>query len=81
MITVNVECYGVLRELCGAQIELHLPQGADIENLLQQLTEQFPDMAPHLPGLACAQGDQLVPRNHVLKDADRVALLPPVSGG
>lgn len=81
MIKISVECYGVLRELCGAQITLPLPAGGTVEDLLQKLGDEFPATWVHLPGLACAQGDALVSRHFELKDEDRVALLPPVSGG
>lgn len=80
-MNISVECYGVLRELCGAQLDVSLPSGSKVEDLLRELAMQFPATFDHLPGLACAQGDELVPRNFELKDADRVALLPPVSGG
>lgn len=79
---ITVECHGLLREICGAELALEIPQDdATVAAALQLLAAQHPALNPHLPRVACARGDTLVARDAPLAQGDRLALIPPVSGG
>lgn len=79
---ITVECHGLLREICGAELALEIPQDdATVAAALQALAAQHPALNPHLPRVACARGDTLVARDAPLAEGDRLALIPPVSGG
>lgn len=79
---INVQFYGVLQEISGAkEISTPLAEPTPLTDVLQLLQTQFPDLARHLPRLACAVDDQIVPRSHILHPGATLALLPPVSGG
>lgn len=80
---IKIEFYGVLEQVAGAR-ELELTPATEpttLEALLVQLTERLPELERHLPRLACAVGDEIVPRDRSVGAGATVALLPPVSGG
>ena len=65
----------------GSQIEIDLPDGADLEKLREILTGDYPGLAPIWDRLAVAIDGDLVGCAALLHDGAEVALLPPVSGG
>jgi len=82
-VEIRVEFYGVLQEVVGTAAAAW-PLATDdctVSQLLDELRERFPGLAAHMPRLAFAVGDQIVPRGHPLRSGDTLALLPPVSGG
>ncbi|MEX0450234.1 MoaD/ThiS family protein [Spiribacter sp. 218] len=79
---MQVELYGVLREAAGSdRVETPLTQPVPIEQVLQALVETYPDLAPHLPRVACAVGDTMRSRQATIAPDETLVLLPPVSGG
>jgi molybdopterin synthase sulfur carrier subunit len=81
-LDIIVDCYGVTERLAGGPEHVIAVQpGARIHDLLAALTRRWPELGPVLPACACAVGDAVVPRTHVLSAGERLALLPPVSGG
>lgn len=79
---VTVEFYGVLRQLTGeTERALELTSGASVVELYAALGQRYPDLRARLAATACAAGDTLVPRHTVLSEGQRLALIPPVSGG
>ena len=79
---IFIDCYGVTERLAGGPAHtLTLRPGAVIGDALDVLTARWPDLARVLPGCACAVGDAVVPRTRALRPGERLALLPPVSGG
>lgn len=79
---VIVDCYGVTERLAGGpEHVVRLVPGARIHDLLDALARRWPELGPILSGCACAVGDAIVPRTHALAAGERLALLPPVSGG
>lgn len=82
MTTVHIRLYAGLRDMIGArEIDMELPPGATIAALRDRLGEQYPVVQSFLPVLVCAVDEEYVPSEHVLRDGDHVALIPPVSGG
>lgn len=74
--------FAAYREAVGAsQIELPLADGADAAALWTALVRQYPAlrMLPAPGGYAI--NDEYVAGNRPLREADEVALIPPVSGG
>ena len=78
---IGVRFWGVARRLAGGDSrEVNLPEGADIEALLDALDADS-GFSAELERCAFAIGTQLVAKSQVLNDGDEVAVLPPVSGG
>ena len=82
MITVHVRLFAGLHQLVGERdLEMTLPDGATIEQLRDKLGDLYPAVQAFLPTLVCAVDEEYVPPEHLLRDGDHVALIPPVSGG
>ncbi len=82
MITVRVRLFAGLHQLIGErEIEMILPDGATVAVLQDTLGAQHPVVEALLPTLVCAIDEEYVESSQVLSDGDRVALIPPVSGG
>jgi len=81
-MNIFVDCYGVTERLAGGSRHvLQLSTGAAIADALEVLAARWPDLTNVLPRCACAVGDAIVPRTRRLAPGERLALLPPVSGG
>jgi molybdopterin synthase sulfur carrier subunit len=83
MSTLKIQCYGVLEQACGA-FERELGVAGfplRVQDALTQFAEANPAARKYLPNVACAVGDEIVPRSHALQEDDTLVLLPPVSGG
>ena len=82
MTTVSIRLYAGLQGLIGARdISMELPSGATIGALRERLGELYPAVRAFLPTLVCAVAEEYVAPEHVLREGDHVALIPPVSGG
>ncbi|MEK7693058.1 MAG: molybdopterin converting factor subunit 1, partial [Chloroflexota bacterium] len=82
MTTVSVRLFAGLHQLIGERVlELRLPDGATVGQLRDALGAQYPVVQALLPTLVCAVDEDYVTPDHVLRDGDHVALIPPVSGG
>ncbi|MEO7051791.1 MAG: MoaD/ThiS family protein [Rhodanobacter sp.] len=81
---VNVEYYGILREVCGRHAdEVKFDQRSEVTvaEVLSHLVARYPGLGPHRPYIACALDAELCADGSVLHDGATLALLPPVSGG
>ncbi|MDQ3808792.1 MAG: MoaD/ThiS family protein [Chloroflexota bacterium] len=77
---VRVRLFAGYREAAGtARLEVPLPGGARVSDLLAMLAAQIPALA-EAPGLV-AVNQSYVGRDFELRDGDEAALIPPVSGG
>ncbi|MGD8430537.1 MAG: MoaD/ThiS family protein [Ectothiorhodospiraceae bacterium] len=73
---------GVLSETAGAErMEVDLPGPMRVDEALQHLVQRVPALEQLLPRVACAIGDELIPRSELVEDHQALVLLPPVSGG
>jgi len=81
-IRITVECFGASQRWCGAEsLQLDLNESADAGQALAALAQRFPDFAARRASVALAMGDAVIPADRRLRDGDRLALIPPVSGG
>lgn len=84
MVRLNVEYYGILREVCGRhaeEIELDGSGEVTVARALSHLVAQYPGLGPHRRYMACALDAELSADDTVVHDGSTLALLPPVSGG
>jgi molybdopterin converting factor small subunit len=81
-VDITIECCGVTARLAGgAEHVLRVPPQARVADVLALLAVRWPELGRVLPACACAVGDTVVPRTRPLAAGERLALLPPVSGG
>ncbi|MGN8157648.1 molybdenum cofactor biosynthesis protein [Salinisphaera sp. SWV1] len=81
-IDVFLECHGALSEhMGGDMVELGLDAPHTIDHLLACARTRWPEAAGLLSRTACARDDALLPPETEVGAGDRIALIPPVSGG
>ena len=82
MPTVHIRLFAGLHDMIGKRdVTMQLPDGATIGQLRDRLGEEYPVVQPFLTTLVCAVDEEYVPSEHVLREGDAVALIPPISGG
>jgi molybdopterin synthase catalytic subunit len=81
-VRVAVRLFAVARQRAGqAQVSLDLPDGATVADLRAALAAAVPDLAPVLPGVRIALGDDFAADTTPLPPGVEAAVIPPVSGG
>jgi molybdopterin converting factor subunit 1 len=81
-IEINVKFFAGPREALGrTETDLTIPDGAEVQDLLDILTDRYPILAPYMATLSVAVNRAYVDRGTELRDGDEVACLPPVAGG
>jgi len=82
MPQVHVRLFAGLHAMVGKRdLVLDMPAGATIGQLRDRLGIEYPAVQAMLSTLVCAVDEEYVPTDHVLRDGDEVALIPPISGG
>lgn len=80
-ITIKIESFGAIERLLPANLSLTCLAQQSIAEVLQQVTDQFPESFSMLERCACAIGEDIVPRQTALVHDSTVVLLSPVAGG
>lgn len=79
---VQLRFFASLRErLKASAAERAVADGATVGDLWAALCAERPDLQPLGSSVSFAVNREYVERDHVLRDGDEVALIPPVSGG
>jgi len=78
---VKVLLFGIARDIAGgAQQDVELDTGANVDALKKKLTGMFPRFND-LKSLMIAVNNEYAHGSTVLSESDEVAIIPPVSGG
>lgn len=78
----QVEMFAAAREAVGSNfVEIELPDGSTSGDLRRVLAAQFPTLAAMIPYVSFAVDLAYVDDRTVLRRGDRLAAIPPVSGG
>ena len=80
-ITIKIESFGAIERLLPENLSLTCFAQQSIAEVLQQVTDQFPESFSMLECCACAMGEDIVPRQTALMQDSTVVLLSPVAGG
>ncbi len=79
---VRMQFYAQLRDLVGiSDLELELPDGATVRDLLEQLYVQRPVLRAYDKSILIGAGLEFVNRNYKLKKGEEISIMPPVQGG
>mmetsp|Transcript_35730 Transcript_35730/g.84660 ORF Transcript_35730/g.84660 Transcript_35730/m.84660 type:complete len:85 (-) Transcript_35730:444-698(-) len=84
MPSVKVLFFARARELVGASSDvLQVPEGSTSHNLHQNLLERYPELKEIERDFVLALNQEYIEpgAQHVLNEADEVAVIPPISGG
>jgi len=81
-VMITALLFGLAREVAGAQqVEVGLDDPATVESAFGELKRLHPRLAPMERSLLFAVNEEYADRSRVLANGDRLAILPPVSGG
>ena len=81
-MNARVKFYAQLRDLIGVhELQLELPQGATIRELLEKIYAQKPPLRAHDKSILIGAGLEFVNRSYKLKPGEEIAIMPPVQGG
>jgi len=78
-VTVRVLFFAHLRERCGRETALEVPDDASVADAIERLRERFPAVADS--SVRVALNRVYVDTAHLLHDNDELAFIPAVSGG
>lgn len=82
MNSYPVNMYSYFRELAGTdRIEISLPAGSTLGQLLDSLYESQPNLAAMRKSTLVAVNVDYQSRDYQLQPGDEIALFPPVQGG
>lgn len=81
-LTVNVRFSAALAQTAGTpRLQMSLPEGATVGDLLDQLAAAQPHLAGRIPHLVVAVGGSHTGRDEPLRDGQEVVLVMPAAGG
>jgi len=81
-MTIKVKLFAILRERAGAaEISQQIAEGSTVAQVWQALQNDYPKLAGPTFRLLYAVNQNYVSPDHVLRDGDELAIIPPVSGG
>lgn len=79
---VKVLYFQSVQKIAGLSEEaIDLEPGSSIEELLTLLAERYPELGPAQASLMLAVNEDHALRTTILNEGDRVAVMPPFSGG
>jgi len=79
---INIQFFSQLKEISGAgDMTLELVEGSTVADLLAQLYQRFPTLEKWDANLLIGVGVEFVPRDHLLRPNEEIAIMPPVQGG
>ena len=81
-MTIKVKLFAILRERAGAaEISKQMAEGSTVAQVWQTLQNDYPKLAGPTFRLLYAVNQNYVSPEHVLREGDELAIIPPVSGG
>lgn len=80
-IQIKIETYGAIERLLPKDLIFSCVENSMVLEILQQISDQYPDCASLLEKCACAIGEEIIPRRHRLTNHCTLVLLSPVAGG
>jgi molybdopterin converting factor subunit 1 len=81
-MVVNLLYFASFRDLAGRNEEsVELPDGTRVRDLWERVTRSLPRLSGYPAMPPAAVNHEYVDGDHVLRDGDEVAFLPPVAGG
>jgi molybdopterin converting factor subunit 1 len=81
-VRVTVRLFARLRDIAGAaEFGREVPAGSTIGTVWRGLIADFPELAGYERSISAAVNADYARMDHLVREGDEVAFLPPVSGG
>lgn len=79
---MQVQFFSQLKEIVGtSELNLDLPDGISVADLLARLYRDFPALAQWDRNLLIGAGVEFVGRDYRIRPNEQIAIMPPVQGG
>jgi molybdopterin synthase catalytic subunit len=79
---VLIQLFASLKDAAKtSQIELKIPENANVSQLLESVARNFPALEKWLPHCRVALNEEYATNEQLVREGDEIALIPPVSGG
>jgi len=79
---IQVLFFAAARDAAGRETDtIDVPSQSSVRQVLDALWQRHPGLAPLRETLRVAVNEDFVAADHVVGEGDRLALLPPMSGG
>ena len=80
-ISIQITAFGIAKDIIGARsTTLSIPKHTTVLQFRSLLERQFPELST-IKQYSIALGDTYATEEDIIRDVDRVTILPPVSGG
>ncbi|MFV5403553.1 MULTISPECIES: MoaD/ThiS family protein [unclassified Acinetobacter] len=80
-IEIKIEAFGAIERQLPADLSLLCVAEIPVSTVLDQLLVLYPNVDSMLERCACAIGEDIISRQHVLTQDSTLVLLSPVAGG
>ena len=82
VLNITLRLFAGYRERVGQSVlELTMPAGATVGSVAQEVFERYPGLIGTPTALVLAVNEEYQLHDYELAEGDKVALIPPVSGG
>jgi molybdopterin converting factor small subunit len=81
-VVISINFHGLQRMVTQtSEMELSLSKGTRVDHVLEAVQERFPKLPLQKEDLLITVNDQVSTTDHLLKESDKVSLLPHIGGG
>jgi len=82
LVVISVNFHGIQRMVTQTnEMQLSLSKGTRVDHVLDAVQERFPKLPLQKEDLLITVNDQVSTTDHLLKESDKVSLLPHIGGG
>jgi molybdopterin converting factor small subunit len=79
---IHLQFYAQLRDLAGVStLNVDLREGATVADLIEKIYDLKPALRSHDRSILVGSAVDFVERDHVLREGEEIAIMPPVQGG
>lgn len=81
-MVISINFHGLQRMVTQTgEMQLSLSKGTRVDHVLEAVQERFPKLPLQKEDLLITVNDQVSTTDHLLKESDKVSLLPHIGGG
>jgi len=81
-VVISINFHGLQRMVTQTgEMQLSLSTGTRVDHVLEAVQERFPKLPLQKEDLLITVNDQVSTTDHLLKESDKVSLLPHIGGG